>query len=77
MTYFHIELDLTCPSGWTEADVRAYIERICPTKGEKGSIQVSTVEGITLPCQRGLHDRCYSPGDAQCACSCHQTGVAE
>ena len=42
MTHFHVELDITCPSDWTEIKVREYIGRICPTKEEKDSIEVFT-----------------------------------
>lgn len=40
MTYFHVELDLTCPSDWNEKKVREYIERLCPSQEEKDSIEI-------------------------------------
>ncbi len=44
MTRYHVELDLICPSNWIDGDVRKYIERITPTREERESIKVTSLD---------------------------------
>ena len=43
MTNFKVKMTLTCPSNWTEAECRAFLERIASTKEEKTSIEIEQV----------------------------------
>jgi len=44
MTHYQIQVKLTCPSDWKEADAQRYIERITPTTEERESIRITNLD---------------------------------
>jgi hypothetical protein len=49
MTYFHVEMNLTCPSDWDEAKCRRYIERFVVTDEERSTISILTPADYAKP----------------------------
>ena len=55
MTRFAITMQLTCPSGWTAEDCRAYLHRILTLQEEKDSLKILDVCDIVCDCDDEDH----------------------